>query len=159
MAYLPSPPSPLVSRVSEAFSLLTTSIVRVYMYIYIYSFRASNLLLDRSLNFLARPRRRRGRKRRVFFFPPRERIIPLDCTIKRERERGRLYDAITFSQGDVKSLGSDTSFSREKETRLILPRKNLLSRSISRSRDKRLRENVKRYEKMANTNVNREKRR
>ena len=34
---------------------------------------------------------------------------------ERERERKRLYDVITFSQGDVKSLGSDTSFSREKE--------------------------------------------
>ena len=76
---------------------------------------------------------------------------------ERERERKRLYDVITFSQGDVKSLGSDTSFSREKERerRLILPRRNLLSRSISRSRDKRVRGNVKRYEKMANTNVNR----
>lgn len=36
VAYLPSPPSPPVSRVSEAFSLLTTSIVRVYMYVCVY---------------------------------------------------------------------------------------------------------------------------
>lgn len=73
------------------------------------------MLLDRSFNFLARPRRRKRRKKKKSIFLPKERIIPLDSTIEKERERERLYDVITFSQGDVKSLGSDTSFSREKE--------------------------------------------
>ena len=55
--------------------------------VYIYSFRASNLLLDRSFNFLARPRRRKRRKKKKSIFLPKERIIPLDSTIEREREK------------------------------------------------------------------------
>lgn len=75
------------------------------------------MLLDRSLNFLARPRRRRGRKRRVFFFPPRERIIPLDCTIKRERE-GDCTTRLLLVKG-TSNLWDRTHLSLERKRRVL----------------------------------------
>ena len=118
MAYLPSPPSPPVSRVSEAFSLLTTSIVRVYMYVCVYIYIVFERVICCSigrLTFSLDREEEKEEKEEEYFSSKRKNNPSRFYDRERERERKRLYDVITFSQGDVKSLGSDTSFSREKE--------------------------------------------
>lgn len=112
VAYLPSPPSPPVSRVSEAFSLLTTSIVRVYMYVCVYIYIVFERVICCSIGRLTFSLDREEEEEE--YFSSKRENNP-SRFYDRERERERLYDVITFSQGDVKSLGSDTSFSREKE--------------------------------------------